>query len=244
MKTTNKCSVRFMDKSGSDLLVVNAARCSFDKESEWVVKEDEENIWHELNDKDKKLINYLAKHKHVLPFRHPQITLRIEAPIFVIRQLDKHQVGFSTSEVSRRYIDSEPVFFAPDEWRERARDKKQGSGDKTIEHLGRAWLWDGEEEFNPDDKVSAAHEYLMLQSMYLYNSMLSANVAPEQARMVLPQNMMTTQVKTGSLLGWFHLYQLRSAPDAQKEIRDLAELIKDEIEYLYPESWKALEEHK
>ena len=207
----HECTVQLVSFSGDDLLVVNAARTSFDKQSD------------ELNEKDIKLINFLAREKHVLPFRHPQITLRIEAPIFVLRQLDKHQVGFSTSEISRRYITSEPTFFFPKEWRKKADNVKQGSSDETVEDV----YW-------PDSVKFAEAQYFEL---------MKRGVCPEQARMILPQNMMTTQIKTGSLLGWHHLYQLRADPHAQKEIRDLAELIRGIIQPLYPISWKALSDN-
>jgi thymidylate synthase (FAD) len=204
-----------------DLLVVNAARCSFDKQ-------------HEIFDdtKDKKLINYLAKHEHVLPFRHPSATLRITCPIFVLRQLGKHQVGFSWSEVSRRYISSEPEFYFPEpnDWREAAPEIKQGS---LVAGL-------------PRPEAEAADELvdnLYMDAAHAYDELLDIGVCPEQARMVLPQSMMTTTVVTGSLLAWFHLYKLRTEEHTQRETQEYAKAIGDILSELFPHSWEALCEH-
>ncbi len=195
-----------------DLLVVNAARCSFDKQHDTF---DEE--------KDARLINYLAREKHLLPFRHPSATLRIYAPIFVFRQLGKHQVGFSWSEVSRRYISTEPQFWVPDKVRKKADNVKQGSSDETLPD---AWLVD----FQQQNK-SAVHTY---------NTLLRAGAAPEQARAVLPQSMYTTCVVTGTLLGWHHLWKLRTEEHTQLETQEYAKEIGKVMEELFPISWKAL----
>ncbi len=198
-----------------DLLVVNAARCSFDKQHDTF---DEE--------KDSRLINYLAREKHLLPFRHPSATLRIYAPIFVFRQLGKHQVGFSWSEVSRRYISSEPEFWVPDEVRKKADNVKQGSSKETLPN---AWIVD----FQQQNK-SAVHTY---------NTLLRAGTAPEQARAVLPQSMYTTCVVTGTLLGWHHLFTQRTEEHTQLETQEYAHLIGNIMEEIFPISWKALCEH-
>ena len=198
-----------------DLLVVNAARCSFDKQHDTF---DEE--------KDTRLINYLAREKHLLPFRHPSATLRIYAPIFVFRQLGKHQVGFSWSEVSRRYISTQPEFWVPDKVRKKADNVKQGSSDETLPD---AYLVDFEQQ-----NISA---------VYTYNTLLRAGVAPEQARAVLPQSMYTTCVVTGTLLGWHHLFTQRTDPHTQLETQEYAKDIGDIMGELFPVSWKALCEH-
>lgn len=208
--------VELVDHHGSDLLVVNAARTSFAKESK------------EFDAKDAKLINFLAREKHVLPFRHPQITLRCKAPIFLARQLGKHQVGLSWSEESRRYIDSEPEFFWPDKWRKRAENVKQGSSDEEVDN---AEMW-----------MAAAQEHKN-NIVAFYNAAIAADMAPELARMILPQNMYVNWVWTGSLLSFFEMYKLRSEAHAQKEARDFAEQVRDVIAPLYPVSWSALEEH-
>jgi len=200
-----------------DLLVVNAARCSFDKEH---LEFD--------NEKDKKLINYLARERHVLPFRHPNVTLRLTAPIFVLRQLGKHQVGFSWSEVSRRYITGEPKFHCPIIWREKADNVKQGSSD-TIHPDNRAW--------------QKENKSVIDQALVVYNNMLEQGVAPEQARIVLPQSMYTTTVTTGTLLGWYHLWKLRSEEHTQLETQKYARAIGDIMKHLYPVSWEALCTH-
>lgn len=224
--------VEYVAHSGDDLLVVNAARASFGKESEWDISGYEEVVDEEsrvveyhpikaLKERDKKLIHFLAREKHVLPFRHPTITLRCQAPIFVARQLGKHQAGMSWSEESRRYIDSEPEFFWPDTWRKRADNVKQGSSD--------------EEAIPHDWRPRSAREALKD-----YEYMLEQGVAPELARMILPQNMMITWVWTGTLLAWHHMLKLRLAPDTQKETRDFAKMVENILMPLFPVSMEAL----
>jgi len=198
-----------------DLLVVNAARCSFDKEHD---EFDEE--------KDTRLINYLAREKHLLPFRHPSATLRIYAPIFVFRQLGKHQVGFSWSEVSRRYISSQPEFWVPDKIRKKADNIKQGSSEETLPN---AWIID----FHQQNK----------SCLHTYNTLLRAGAAPEQARAVLPQSMYTTCVVTGTLLGWHHLYTLRTEEHTQRETQEYAQEVGKIMSNLFPKSWEALCSH-
>lgn len=228
--------VNYVAHSGNDLLVVNAARASFGKESDWEYEQGTTvdgctyTVYH-LSDRDKKLIDYLAREKHVLPFRHPQITLRCKAPIFLARQLGKHQVGMSWSEESRRYITTEPEFFWPDKWRKKADNVKQGSIDEAV----------GDDDWAYG--LPSAISRHMSDAIYLYNDMLDSEVAPELARMILPQAAMTTWVWTGSLLSFYQLYKLRAEAHAQKEARDFAEMIKAEVSKLYPESWAALERH-
>lgn len=243
----------YMCHSGDDLLVVDAARASFGKASEWeyraATKEEEAEAWavgvvdlplmKQLSQKDERLINYLAREKHVLPFRHPSITLRCKAPLFLARQLGKHQVGMSWSEESRRYIDSEPEFFWPDKWRKRAEDKKQGSTDEASEYMhdlkcGNE-IWENLYEYVRDEVLGSA--------VNMYNGMIKNGVAPEQARMVLPQNMYINWVWTGTLLSWAHMYKLRTGHGAQKEAVEFAEMVREVIAPLYPVSWAALMEH-
>lgn len=242
--------VKLVDHLGDDLRVVNAARVSFDKESEWefILSEYESPISKdidgkslkfktakaELSEKDQKLIKYLAAHNHWTPFSHVMITMREKVPIFVARQRFKHMVGFTYNEVSRRYVDDAPEFFVPDAWRKKAENKKQGSSDEIVTDL----RYQG---FNLQT-IHDAYEKLILHAEILYNDMLEANVAPEQARMVLPQSMFTEYYCTGSLSAWARAYKLRIDPHAQKEIQDLAKMWGDvisgipEMEY----SWKAL----
>ena len=204
-----------------DLLVVNAARCSFDKEHD---EFDEE--------KDTRLINYLAREKHLLPFRHPSATLRIYAPIFVFRQLGKHQVGFSWSEVSRRYISSEPEFWYPEEVRTRPENIKQGS-------VSGGWETKPEKLEESLNLFSESKE----AGLRIYNSLLERGVAPEQARTVLPQSMYTTCVVTGTLLGWHHLYTLRTEEHTQRETQEYAQEVGKIMSNLFPKSWEALCSH-
>jgi len=209
---------------GTDLTVVNSARVSFENESQWARDIPELGIT-ELSDRDKKLIKYLAKHQHFTPFTHCVITVREEVPIFVARQRFKHTVGFSYNEVSRRYVDSDPVFYHPDEWRRRAENKKQGSEDAGV---------------SSQQLVSKAYDEFLIEAKEIYDDLLSMDVAPEQARMVLPQSMYTSYYVTGSLSAFARAYKLRIDDHAQKEIQYLAKMWNEIIEPLYPVSWAAL----
>ena len=207
---------------GSDLSVVNAARVSFAKESqlEWVEREDTSTMYKQtLSDKDKKLINYLAKHDHWSPFGHASLQFHIKAPIFVARQLVKHQVGLVWNEVSRRYVDDEPEFYIPTEWRLKAEDKKQGSSDETIEY-----------------NINGAIEFVT----QTYNNLLNADIAPEMARMVLPQNLYTEWYWSGTLMAFARVCNLRCKPDTQKETQLIAEQIDEQAKEKFPVSWGAL----
>lgn len=219
--------VTYKYHSGDDLSVVNAARVSFHKESQWEAvpgKERFEKPKAILSEKDQKLINYLAKHNHWTPFAHNSITLLIKAPIFVARQAGKHQVGLVWNEVSRRYVDDEPEFFFPKEWRGRAENAKQGSsGVIDIE----------------TDMVKGVLEH----TLSLYNTLLKQGAAPEQARMVLPQSMMTEWIWTGSLAAFSRICKLRLDPHSQQEIQELAAMIKAVVEPLFPVSFAALMEN-
>ena len=219
----SEMQVQYIAHSGSDLLVVNAARVSFAKESK------------ELNDKDQKLITYLAEHKHWLPFRHPQVTLRCKAPLPIARHLGKHQVGFSWSEESRRYIDTPPEFYWPDKWRKRADNKKQGSSDEVFETEPLVAIREWER-----GQVVAAPSKLQSLMVAMYNGLVALGVAPEQARMILPQNMMVNWVWTGSLLGWAQMCKARLADDAQRETQEFARKVQDVVAPLYPVSWDNL----
>lgn len=218
--------VKLIDVMGDDLRVVNAARVSFSKESEWEFEElkpFDSGPNYNLSEKDQKLIKYLAKHNHWTPFSHVQITLREKVPIFVARQRFKHTVGFSYNEVSRRYVDSPPEFFVPSEWRKYSENKKQGSSDEVI---------------NQSFEYKAFLEVCKDQ----YEWMIKQGVAPEQARMVLPQAMYTEYYVTGSLSAWSRAYLLRKDSHAQKEIQDLARMWNDTIGDIkeLEHSWKAL----
>lgn len=228
-----------IDVMGDDLRVVNAARVSFDKESEWErqhfdpATQIEDVELRLLSEKDAKLISYLAKHGHWTPFSHPQITLRETVPIFVARERYRHVIGFTYNEVSRRYVDSEPEFYTPDAWRKRAENKKQGSSDEVLDDLiecGNGYAYSLSERYQ--DFLDTASD--------LYQELLSLGTAPEQARMVLPQSTYTSYYCTGSLAAWARAYKQRIDPHAQKEIQDLAKEWDKIIRPLFPVSWEAL----
>lgn len=378
--------VELVTHSGSDLLVVDAARASFSKKSEMVVVSTEVEVDEEgrcyaeypvfgLSDRDVKLVNYLARERHMLPFRHPQITLRCKAPLFVARQVGKHQTGMSWSEESRRYITDDVDFFIPDMWRKKAENVKQGSSEEPtkLPITGKCAVCGATLVYPEDSRIKAAHVarirfcsgkcqtrnfrntkpldnrfihwksaakqkgmefsitmddlawpdkcmYLDLELDYssgkdkhdatasldridsskgyvpgnvqiisnlanrmkndassdmlvkfaknaalihggvfvdksssyegfleqvhdTYKRMIADGVAPEQARMILPQAAMTTWVWTGSLLSFVHMIKERSASGAQKETRDFAAMVAEVIEHLYPVSYKALMEN-
>lgn len=207
--------VELLHSMGDDLMVVNAARVSFAKEAT------------EFKEQDAKLINYLAKHNHISPFFHPQIQFRIRMPIFVAREWYRHQIGFSRNEVSRRYVSDRPECWIPslDDFREKDKNKKQGSKENSIEYSHEA-----QSLFN--QSVQKAIE--------TYETLLHMNVAPEIARCVLPQSMYTEFIETGSLAAYARLYKLRTSPDAQREIQMYAGMIGHILAEKFPVSWKAL----
>ena len=224
----------YISHMGDDLTVVNAARVSFDKEStfdadadEW--GEDEQGVYGipTLTSKDKGLIKYLASHGHWTPFSHPQITLRYTVPIFVARQEFKHIVGFTRNEVSRRYVDDTPEFYMPEVWRSRPEGSvKQGSGSSVSEE--------------DNAQIKRHYEGQMRECLVAYTNLLNRGVAPEQARMVLPQSMYTSYYITGSLAAFARMVSQRSDAHAQVEIQELAKMVDDVIRPLYPVSWEAL----
>ena len=210
--------VELVDHMGSDLTVVNAARVSFGKRKK------------EFTEGDKKLIAFLAKHGHWSPFGHCSVQFHIKAPVFVARQLVKHQIGLTWNEISRRYVDTEVEFYDVDKWRGRAEDKKQGSSGEEIE-----WV-DGNEEVS----TTSLQTEIETLAEYNYNWMLRAGVAPEQARMILPQSMMTEWYWSGTLYAFARVCNLRCAEDAQYETRIVANLINEECGKLFPISWTEL----
>jgi len=239
--------VTYIDHMGSDLSVVNAARVSFGKKSDWLprVHNGEAKA---LSAKDCRLIMYLAKHKHKSPFNHAFATFHIKAPVFVARQLVKHEY-MPWNEISRRYVDDEPEFYKPANWRERADDKKQGSGTGFVNTIPQ----DDTEDYADDKAYLADHwetdttgyveDNLYYRSLSVYNELLRAGIAPEQARMVLPQSMMTEWYWSGSLFAFAKMCSLRCKDDTQAETRVVADAIDEEMENLYPISWEALKEY-
>jgi thymidylate synthase (FAD) len=218
--------VTYIDHMGSDLSVVNAARVSFGKKSEAlgtsaIVGEHMTPI---LNDPDKRLIKYLAKHKHMSPFGHAFASFHVKAPIFVARQLVKHKF-LRWNEISRRYVDDDPEFYMPDEWRDKSADKKQGSGGKS------------QSQYFPNIYVKEVAD----KALGDYKKMLVQGICPEQARMVLPQSTMTEWYWSGSLDAFADMCRLRITPDTQYESKRVALGVDKEMLKLFPISWKALE---
>lgn len=178
-----------------------------------------------LKEKDARLLKYLATHRHEMPFAHPHVSFHFKAPIFVARQLAKHQVGMVWSEISRRYVKELPELYWPKEWRAGSADIKQGSTDDVVplEYLDEARI------------MGSA-----LRAIDAYTRLLEAGVCAEQARMVLPTNMYTEWHWTGSLLAWARVWGLRVKPDAQRETRALVEKIGPKMTELFPVSWAVL----
>lgn len=238
-----KQSVELIDHSGSDLSVVNAARVSFHKESDWEVKSG-----HRASDKgilkqaDAKLIKYLADHNHKSPFNHCFLSFRVKAPIFVARQLVKHEY-LPWNEVSRRYVDDEPEFYFPDYWRKKADNVKQGSSDERFEgyfDLSGESLVDGEDGLYEADTVEDITEAACYKAYHTYSALIDANVCAEQARMILPQNMMTEWIWSGTLFAFAKMCNLRLDSHTQKETQEIAQMVDKIASELYPVSWKAL----
>ena len=207
--------VELLHVMGDDLMVVNAARVSFAKESD------------EFKEQDAKLINYLARHNHISPFFHPQIQFRIRMPIFVAREWYRHQIGFARNEVSRRYVSDIPECWDPstDDFRAKDENVKQGSKDEPVYFAVNA-----KNIYDTSTRIS----------LEAYDELLKLGVAPEIARTVLPQSMYTEFIETGSLAAYARLYKLRASPDAQREIQKYAQEIGELLAQAFPVSWKAL----
>jgi len=212
--------VECVDHMGSDMTVVNAARVSFSKESNF---DDGGGV----PTKDQKLINYLARHQHWTPFAHCFVQFRIQAPLFVARQLVKHQVGLTWNEVSMRYVDDEPEFYTPLSWRSKPEDSKQGSsGEAASQYFPSSFL---------EEVVTLAKEN--------YEKMIRLGIAPEMARMILPQNMMTEWYWSGSLMAFARVVKQRTDPHTQLETQEIASQIGTYCHILFPHSWEALMEN-
>ena len=240
-------NVQYIDHMGNDLSVVRAATSSFAKDPE---------EWDEV--KHPRLINYLARGMtqadydlliekvaygqfneneaeqllndyrhtpvHWSPAAHTAITLRLKAPIAIHAQFMKHTVGFAHNTVSRRYVSDTPELFLPTFRMAPQGNVKQGSGGEHSEN----------------ELLQEVYQSVAQECLESYESMIKNGVAPEQARFILPQGVMTEWVSTGSLYAWARLYRLRTDSHAQKEIQDLAHMVGDVIKPLYPVSWTAL----
>jgi len=235
---TDNNYVTLIDHMGDDLSVVNAARVSFGKRVELDLSQ-YDDVEYEgcltqipiLQDRDIKLIKYLAKHDHWSPFGHASMQFHIKAPVFVARQLVKHQVGLVWNEVSRRYVDNEPEFYTPEVWRASAENKKQGSSDEEI-------------DINPSSgsgpQMVDDYQQVLKSAKWTYEHLLDLGVCPEQARMVLPQSMMTEWYWSGTLYAFASICNLRCKPEVQLETQMIAKEIDMQAGKLFPVSWEAL----
>ena len=207
-------AVSYMCSMGDDNLVVDAARVSFNKQAD--------NFGPHQNER---LINFLAREKHFAPFAHPTVTFRCQAPIFIARQLAKHQIGGTWNETSRRYVTTSPDFWKPGVFRAAAADKKQGSSPDPHRR---------------SDEFLEEYLDICIDAVASYNKMVALGICTEQARAILPQGTITEWVWTGSLLFWSRVHGLRSSDDTQAETREFAELLDEQMSSLYPASWEAL----
>lgn len=218
MNRTN-IEVNYVDHMGTDKAVVDAARVSFANDEYWLPT---------LEERDENLIIYLAGHDHWSPFAHTSIKLKVKAPIFIARQLVKHQVGGVWNEVSRRYVSSEPEFWFPEEYRKAPTDgAKQGSSEDPFSET-------------ENDTLGLMVTHQTKEALELYNSLLKKGVAPELARIVLPVNTMTEWYWTGSLLFWARVCRQRLDPHAQREAQEFANLAQFHCEPLFPYCWQEL----
>jgi thymidylate synthase (FAD) len=217
--------VEYVDHCGNDNSVVRAARVSFAGDS----KEFDEI-------KDSKLIKYLAKHKHTSPFNHTFITVRVKAPVFVARQLVKHKF-MPINEVSRRYVSDEPEFYIPNIYRAKAENIKQGSSNVDVPTMWHHDAITGEPWPVVTENAVQLHTEACLK---MYSDMLTANICPEQARMVLPQNMMTTWYWSGTLGAFADMLKLRLDSHTQKETQEVAQQIKVIVLPLFPIALQSL----
>jgi len=235
---TDNNYVTLIDHMGDDLSVVNAARVSFGKRIELGVSQYDDVEYKGcftqipiLEDGDVKLIKYLAKHNHWSPFGHASMQFHIKAPVFVARQLIKHQVGLVWNEVSRRYVSDEPEFYTPEVWRASAENKKQGSSDEEI-------------DINPaignGPQMVDDYQQVLKSAKWTYEHLLTLGVCPEQARMVLPQAMMTEWYWSGTLYAFASICNLRCKPEVQLETQMIANQIDEQARKMFPVSWEAL----
>jgi thymidylate synthase (FAD) len=244
----SEIKVEYINHCGDDLSVVDAARCSFDKKSEWLIvdgrvdgkpesgKHVGAGVYKTLSPADSKLIKYLAMHKHLSPFNHSFISIRVKAPVFVARQLVKHKF-MPWNEVSRRYVKDEPEFYTPESWRKAAENVKQGSSkDETVnlDIIDTLTNEEGNCIYRPEEVNKAALE--------TYDTLLDLGVCAEEARMVLPQSMMTTWIWSGTLGAFCDMLVLRLDEHTQYETRLVAQQVAEIVKQLFPVSYKALVE--
>ena len=224
-------SIKFVDKMGDDFRVFEAAKATLggEEESGFVRGETDPS----------RLINFLAREKHITPFCHPHVTFECEAPIAIARQLGKHQVGFRWNERSMRYKDSVIDVYVPDMFRGRPDNLHSGSADIDVSGQVVDEGWDGN-----GVTVEQLYKTVTNQCLYFYNELVKAGLAPEQARFVLPQGMITRWIWTGSLYGWYEVWRQRSSEHAQYEARLFSSQLDTHMSSLFPIAWEALKENK
>lgn len=198
----------------TDLMPVTAARVSFGRDS----------ITGKDLDKDKKLMKYLAEHKHTSCFEHQTATFMLEVPLFIRGQIMRHRT-FSYNEISRRYTDENIEFWIPDKWRKQSASNKQASTDEAVAN---------------SDYLNTAHIDYLYDALTMYTSMLERGVCREQARAVLPQSLLTRFYMTGNLRNWQHFLELRRDGHSQKEVQVVAERIAAKLREEWQESCEVL----
>jgi thymidylate synthase (FAD) len=235
-----------LSKQDQSLIAFLARGCTsgdWDDHRQWVAEASDEGDWEAFED----LLNHIRKMpSHWSPFAHTAVTLHLKMPIFVARQIMKHTTGIEYNEISRRYVDSEPEFYVPDVWRKKAEDVKQGSSDEAFTGYFYYEYQDDDSvrpyrfQMGVDRTLGDVYEGYIEGAVKLYDDMLEHGIAPEQARMVLPQSMYTEVIATGNLFAWANMYIQRSDSHAQKETQDLAKQVGEIIQPLYPVSWSCL----
>jgi len=220
-------SIKFVDKMGDDFRVFEAAKATLggEEESGFVRGETDPS----------RLINFLARERHITPFCHPHVTFECEAPVAIARQLGKHQVGFRWNERSMRYKDSVIDVYIPDMFRGRPDSLHSGSADIDVS---------GRVVFGQDMSVEELYQDAVAEALDSYAKLVEAGLAPEQARFVLPQGMITRWIWTGSLYGWYEVWRQRSSEHAQYEARLFASQLDTHMSSLFPIAWEALKGNK
>lgn len=221
----SQIKVELLDWMGDDLAVVNAARVSFNKESEW----ESDSLYDSgplmLEERDQKLINYLAKHNHWTPFAHTALKFRVAAPVPIRTQCFKHKIGMVENEESRRYISSTPEIFIPEFFRSKPEGSiKQGSGETHV----------------MSDYFVTSYRDLTQACVQEYKTMLDNGVCPEQARFILPQGAIVNWIWTGNLVSFANFFIKRTDPNAQREVQIVAEMVGEKVKEIFPVSWSAL----
>ena len=221
----SQIKVELLDWMGDDLAVVNAARVSFNKESEW----ESDSLYDSgplmLEERDQKLINYLAKHNHWTPFAHTALKFRVAAPVPIRTQCFKHKIGMVENEESRRYISSIPEIFIPEFFRSKPEGSiKQGSGETHV----------------MSDYFVTSYRDLTQACVEEYKTMLDNGVCPEQARFILPQGAIVNWIWTGNLVSFANFFIKRTDPNAQREVQIVAEMVGEKVKEIFPVSWSAL----